>query len=148
MPIPTPEAILRYSNEVMYQDFTEVGMFCTVFIGQYNPVDQTLIYANAGQSPVMFCPSQGDAQLMEADGPALGVLPMSISEDRTIPFNPNDLLIMASDGFNEARNAQGDMYGFDQLLHLVESTAYQTASEIAQTFYETIVSFQSGTVAR
>lgn len=143
-PIPTPEAILRYSNEIMYQDFTEVGMFCTVFVGQYDPINQTLTYANAGQSPILFCPSHGNAQLMEADGPALGVLPMSISEDCIIPFQPNDVLIMASDGFNEARNTQGDMYGFDQLLHLAECSTRQTASEIAQTFYETVVAFSQG----
>ena len=81
----TPETILARANEDLYDDFTEVGMMATVLVGQYDPAAGTLSYANAGHSPVILCPAGGPARLLEADGPAMGVLPESLSSNETIP---------------------------------------------------------------
>ncbi|MEM7344791.1 MAG: SpoIIE family protein phosphatase, partial [Chloroflexota bacterium] len=47
-PPPSPEAILSYSTEVMYDDFTEVEMFVTIVVGCYDADNHQIIYANAG----------------------------------------------------------------------------------------------------
>ncbi len=73
-------------NTDMYDDFTEVGMLATLFIGEYNRTQKAISYANAGHSPVLFCPAGGPARLLEADGPAMGVLPASLSENQIIPL--------------------------------------------------------------
>ncbi len=140
-PMPTPEAVLAYSNEIMYDDFTEVGMFATVFVGRYDPTPRELLYANAGHSPVIYCPGGTQAQLLEADGPAMGVLQSSLSEDCVITFSPGDLLILATDGFSEARNPAGEMFGFEQLLQLVESLAHKSAREIVGAMFDAIAEF-------
>ena len=60
-PTPEPDIILSFANEEMYDDFTEVGMFATVFVGQYNKEQSQLTFANAGHSPVIYCPAGGEA---------------------------------------------------------------------------------------
>jgi len=40
--------------------------------------------------------------LLEADGPAAGVLPFNLCENFTLSFQPGDILVVATDGFNEA----------------------------------------------
>ena len=82
----TPETILARANEDLYDDFTEVGMMATVLVGQYDPASGMLSYANAGHSPVILCPAGGPARLLEADGPAMGVLPEFTLVKETIPF--------------------------------------------------------------
>jgi sigma-B regulation protein RsbU (phosphoserine phosphatase) len=141
LPTPRPKIILERSNEDMYDDFTEVGMLATVFIGQYHPTKRELYFANAGHSPVIYCPVNGKAHLLEADGPAMGVLPTSLSEDQALSFNPGDVFIVATDGFNEARNAAGEMFGYDRLLHLVEIAADLSAEAIADTLFAAITDF-------
>ncbi|MCA9935544.1 MAG: SpoIIE family protein phosphatase, partial [Anaerolineales bacterium] len=69
---PTPQSLLDRANRDLYDDFTEVTMFATVFVGQYDAARRCLTYANAGHSPVVFCPAGGAARLLEADGTAVG----------------------------------------------------------------------------
>ncbi len=144
LPTPSPEFVLTYSNEVMYDDFTEVGMFATVFVGRYDPKHRELSYANAGHSPVIYRPDGGPAEMLEADGPAMGVLPNSLSEDFTIPFGPNDLLVVATDGLNEAINPAGEMFGYSRLLQQVELLAGGTAQQVADELFSVIHQFSAG----
>ncbi|MEM7030845.1 MAG: PP2C family protein-serine/threonine phosphatase [Chloroflexota bacterium] len=141
---PTPEVVMGHSNEIMYDDFTELGMFATVFIGRYFPEQQTLIYANAGHSPVIYCPANGQAEMLEADGPAMGVLPMNLSEDQTLPFHKGDLLIVATDGFSEASNSDGEMFGYERLIQLIAESASHSAQEIADILFGAIEEFSAG----
>lgn len=141
LPTPRPKIILERSNEDMYDDFSEVGMLATVFVGQYNSTERKLYFANAGHSPVIYCPANGKACLLEADGPAMGALPMSLSEDQVVSFNPGDVFIVATDGFNEARNAEDEMFGHDRLLRLVETAADLSADVIAEMLFTAITDF-------
>ena len=142
----TPETILARANQDLYDDFTEVGMMATVFVGQYDPAAGTLSYANAGHSPVILCPAGGPARLLEADGPAMGVLPDSLSSNETIPFGPGDILVVATDGFNEERNDQGEFYGIERLLRHVEVLASYPASDIAKALLAAVEQFSTGTM--
>lgn len=142
--IPTPAAILSSVNNDLYDIFTTVDSFATVFVAQYRPDQGTLTYANAGHAPVILCPAGGSARLLEADGVPIGVLPVSLSADERIPFGPGDVLIVATDGFNEARNPSGEMFGYEQLLLLAESVADQPARTIARALYDAVASFAAG----
>lgn len=146
LPVPTPETLMRRSNEDLYDDFTEVSMFATVFIGQYSPRSRQLIYANAGHSPVIYCPAGQSAYLLEADGAPIGILPTSLSLDQHMNFKAGDVLVIATDGLNEARNSKDDMFGYDKLLRLIESLAHKSAAEIAEALYSAVARFSDGTM--
>lgn len=141
MPKPLPTTIMSRSNEDLYDDFTEVGMFATVFIGQYAPTERHIQIANAGHAPVIYRPATGPAHLLEADGPPMGMLPMSLCELRTIPFGPGDLLVVATDGFSEATTIADEMFGYERLLQIVDTHAGLTATEIASALFNAIDCF-------
>jgi sigma-B regulation protein RsbU (phosphoserine phosphatase) len=141
---PSPVDILGSVNDEMYDDFTELSMFATVFVGQYDHVEKILYYANAGHSPIIYCPAGGEASLLEADGAPVGVLPNSTCENQAIYFNPGDVLVAATDGFSEAGNKQGEMFGYERLLELVTNTAHTSAQNIMDTLYQTIAQFSAG----
>ena len=144
MALRTPAIVVERSNKHLYDDFTEVNMFATIFIGQYHPCKQELMYANAGHSPVIFCPAGGRARLLEADGTPMGILPTSFSENQRIAFMPGDVLVVATDGLNEAYNDQEELFGYKRLLTLVESLVTQSAQEIAEELYRAVNSFSAG----
>jgi len=141
---PTPAEIMSRATEELYDDLTQVSMFVTIFLGQYDPTQQRLCFANLGHSPVIYCPAGGPARLLEADGPALGMLPMNLSEDQALPFGPDDLLIIATDGFNEAHDAAGRMYGYERMLTLAETLADRCADDIARRLYAAVGAFSAG----
>lgn len=141
---PFPKQILDRTNEDLYDDFTEVGMFATVFVGYHVPKTHTLIYANAGHSPVIYCPKDGVPRMLEADGTAVGVLPMNLAENQEIPFGSGDVLIVATDGFAEARNPEGELFGYEQLLELASTLTHLDANSILNKLYQTIYEFGTG----
>jgi len=141
-PTPTPGDIVSEVNKELYDDFTDVSMFATVFVGQYN--HRHLIYANAGHSPVIYRPMRGKARLLEADGTALGVLPTSFSQDHELNFQPGDLLVVGTDGLNETQNDQREMFGCDRLLDLVNTISDLPAQEIGQALYQAVTTFSTG----
>lgn len=144
MPSPTPEDIMRQSHEDLYNDFTQVGVFATVFIGQYEPAEQQLIYANAGHAPVIYRPHNGSARLLKADSTAVGVLEVSHCRNHTIRMQPGDLLIAATDGFSDARDKREDMFGIERLLRLTDQLADNNAREIADGWFDAVDRFRVG----
>jgi sigma-B regulation protein RsbU (phosphoserine phosphatase) len=140
---PTPVQILGSVNDEMYDDFTQIGMFATVFVGQYDPHERIIYYANAGHSPVIHCPSGGEAYLLRADGPPVGVLPMCASENHAMEFNPGDVLVVCTDGFSEARNKHDELFGHERMLALIESVADQPAQSIVTALYAAVAAFGS-----
>ncbi|MBP7960994.1 MAG: SpoIIE family protein phosphatase [Caldilineaceae bacterium] len=140
----SPAARFSRTNEALYNDFTEVGMFATVFVGQYDPAQRCLRFVNAGHSPVIYRPAGGAATMLEADGVPVGVLPVSLCEQQEVSLGPGDLLILGTDGFSEAANRSGEMFGYDRLLELTDQLAGQSAQEIHDQIYLRIRQFAAG----
>lgn len=141
---PTPLDILGATNDEGYDDFTQVGMFATAFVGQYDPMERLLYYANAGHSPVVFCPAGGTPFMLEADGPPIGVLPACTCENHVLEFQSGDLLVVATDGFSEAHDPAGNMLGQEGFVEIIVSLAEQSAHEIVSGLFSLTAGFSSG----
>jgi sigma-B regulation protein RsbU (phosphoserine phosphatase) len=140
----SPERILSRSNTGLYDDFTELAMFATLFVGQYDPSSHKLTYASAGHSPVIFAPAGKNAHLLIADGTAIGILPKSFSRDQHLWLDPGDVLVVGSDGLSDARNQNNELFGYVRLLDLVESLTDKPARDIADGLLEKITGFAEG----
>lgn len=143
-PSPGAAKILALTNSDLYDDFTDVSMFVTLFIGQYDEVNSRLTYANAGHSPVIYCPVGGAVRLLQAEDLPLGVLETCDYSASTVTLHPGDVLVVASDGFSEAQDATGALFGSDHLLNLVEQNAALTADEICAALFVAIDDFSRG----
>jgi phosphoserine phosphatase RsbU/P len=144
MPFPTPESVMRQSNEDLYNDFTRVGVFATAFIGQYEASTRSMIYANAGHAPVIYQPYDGDPVLLRADSTAIGILPINPSRNHRLSLRPDDVLIAATDGFSDVRDLEEETYGIDRLLDLVKSLRDRSAEAIAAGLFEAADRFGQG----
>lgn len=142
-----PSDLMQQANVLLYDDFTEVGRFATLFLGFYETETRCLQYANAGHSPVIFCPANGEAEMLEADGVPLGVLDDCLVVPRELCLNVGDVLIVATDGFPEAENATGAMLGYRKLFEMATWGASDpaiSAENIRQTLYDMVSDFSEG----
>ena len=144
MPNTNPAEILHRLTEELYDDFTELSMFATLFIAQFDPGTRLFTYANAGHAPVIHVPANSAPRLLQADAPPLGVLPLSVSQNTSVYLQTGDLIIITSDGFSEASNSEGELFGIERLLDLVEQLRSHSAQEIAKTLFETVAQFSTG----
>ncbi|MCW1968473.1 MAG: SpoIIE family protein phosphatase [Anaerolineae bacterium] len=141
---PDPALILDRVNRDLYGDFTDVGMFVTVFYGQYLPKTSELVYANCGHSPVIYLPSDGNPRLLEADSPPIGVMDMTFCSTHQLRFAADDILVITSDGFNEAANSDGVMFGIDRMMASIQTNRHASAQEIVDALIAEVNTFAHG----
>ena len=99
------------------------GGFVTCCAARLSPDGRTRI-ANAGHLP----PYRNATDLKVESGIPLGMMPDFEWEETEIQLVQNDRLVFLSDGVVEARNASGELLGFDRAREL----SYRPASEIAR----------------
>jgi sigma-B regulation protein RsbU (phosphoserine phosphatase) len=140
----SPATAIERTNASLYDDFTETGMFATLFVASYDAAERTLRYANAGHSPVIYRPHDDQAQLLEADGVPVGVLNNTLVEDRSMHFGEGDLLVVCTDGLNDAHNQDGELSGGARLMELVNDLGDEPAEKIAQILLTAVAKFTAG----
>jgi len=141
LPGNDPQALLAQMNENLYENLSTAGMFATAFVGCYDPTTRQLLFANAGHSPVVYCPKGGPAVLLKANATGLGILPSLTCLDDCLQFQPQDVLLIGTDGLNESFNATGEMFGYARLLTTIETLAPLSANQIGTELLKTIRQF-------
>lgn len=79
----------------------------------FEPRARRLHYANAGHPyPYLYRPADGSIAKLEALDPILGALDAGTGgyAERTLDWEPGDVLVMYTDGITEARDANGRMF--------------------------------------
>jgi sigma-B regulation protein RsbU (phosphoserine phosphatase) len=140
----SPEAIMQRLAVDLYESLSEVDMFVTFFCGQFDPRSREVQYANAGHSPIIYRPLEGTAQILQADGPPLGVLPESLCRNQTLRLGPGDVLIVGTDGFSEAHNDAAELFGYDRLCALANALHDRSAADIGTAFCAAVAEFSKG----
>jgi sigma-B regulation protein RsbU (phosphoserine phosphatase) len=144
MPVPTPDVIIDHVNETLYKDYNDAMMFSTIFIGQYNPQSHEIAYANAGHSPVIYYPAGEKARMLWADTYPMGLFPDLKCKLGKIRLTAGDILLLATDGINETSNKSSRLFGFTQLMLLVEMLAQQSVSIISDNILEAVKQYGAG----
>jgi sigma-B regulation protein RsbU (phosphoserine phosphatase) len=139
-----PRSVLLRANEDYIEDFSSGGRPATLFVAQFDPNRRELYYANAGHYPVIYCPLGGRARLLDADSPGLGANGKCTSENHVLRLEPGDLIVVASDGFVDAKSHNGEEFGLKRMLRLVEIVAEQSASEILTQMFDMLKDFCTG----
>ncbi len=138
---PLPKDILAYINTDMYDELSRASMFVTSFIGQFDTASRRLRYANAGHSPIIYCPAGKPAQLLQADNVPLGVLRQSSYIDQEMILGVGDLLIVATDGLVEMRELSGEQFGYQRLVQRIEQMREEPAPVIGHALFDILDQF-------
>ena len=65
----------------------------------------------------------------------MGILPSVDFEEKSIQVEPNDLLVMYTDGVIESQNGHGEFYGYDRLKNIIsQNTNYQVRDLVNEVF--------------
>jgi sigma-B regulation protein RsbU (phosphoserine phosphatase) len=112
--------ILKGLNDVMFGDLSGADLFITMFYLRYELNTRRLYYANAGHNRALLLRYglPGCVEL-DADGLILGVRPEVDFEEKSLFLAPGDCVLLYTDGVVEARNEQGELFGFQRLCRLV-----------------------------
>jgi Stage II sporulation protein E (SpoIIE) len=108
--------------------------FVTALLAEIDPVAGRLTIYSCGHPPPILISSAGVAVLeVPAPAPPLGLLTLGdvSGAARTLPFQPNDRLILYTDGVTEARDSNQVFYPLDERLAVLGGRPQAAASSTA-----------------
>lgn len=103
-------------------------MFMTMVLLRWNHVNKTMSYVGSGHEHVLiYRAAQGKCEIWQTGGIALGMIAdnSKLIEEKAIPMDTNDVIILYTDGVTEGRNMAGEMYGLARLVTDIERFAQQ-----------------------
>ena len=117
---PSPANVIPLANRLITEDAQNHGLYVTVFYGVYNLKTQILQYINAGHTPaLLFHPSTSSCASLFNPTLPLGLFAHTTFESVEIRLEKGDVLVLYTDGVNEARNSEGKWFGVERLVNLV-----------------------------
>jgi len=118
-----PEKILLHAigsiNNYISITHEQAGMFATIFYGILDPQRAELTYINGGHEPPIIKGPEGIKATLGPTGPAVGLYPDLEFKVRSIAIEPDDMLLVYTDGVTDARNRSGDAFTKKRLLEIV-----------------------------
>ncbi len=114
-----PGAVVTKLND-MFQMDRQDGKYFTIWYGVYKPAGKTLLYCNAGHPPALLL-SAGKLHSLEADAPAVGMMPEMPYDTRSVTLVEGARLLVFSDGILEIEKADGAMWPFSEFLDHVSA---------------------------
>ena len=126
----------------------EMGMFVTMFICAYHLKDGRLEYCNAGHNPPVIGNAEGQYAFLdvkEANAP-IGLWPdlEYVGEEMNLPSN--SMMLLYTDGLNEAENRQQEQYGEDRIIQLMTSHASLSTHDMIEALKVDTDQFRDGAV--
>jgi len=125
---------------------TSSGKFATMFYGEFNPTERRISYCNAGHNYPIVVRKEGGVEYLQEGGLIIGEFPSATYERAERFFNPDDTVVMYSDGLTEAFNAAEDQFGEQRLLDLLEGSHRHTAEKIKDMIVQEVNDFSRGSL--
>lgn len=123
-----PATVCRMLNDFMNSHFQDSGIFSTFFLAFYDAASRHWTACNCGHPTPMLFDASG---MLVADRISVdGTIPLGFFESgdhykESVQISwqgrPGEVYFFFTDGLYEARDSQGEMFGFEQLQHTTHS---------------------------
>jgi PAS domain S-box-containing protein len=133
-------------NRLLIEDIAGSGMFITAAAARIDARRRCMLFAGAGHPPGMLA-RQGQAPLLlESRSMILGALPeaVDVTANLEVQLQPDDRILLYTDGITEVFNSRGEMLGIEGLQKLVRRTSSLPASEMKQGILDGVTAWREG----
>jgi len=137
------QEIVKKINDLIYQNTTS-DKFITFFYGELLVRESSFTYANAGHNPPILFHQDGSYQFLKEGGIILGMMPHVAYEEATILLQPNDVLVLYTDGITETQNQEEEEFGEEGLIQKIYENLSLSAEEISEKILEAVKTFSNG----
>ncbi|MGC9454438.1 MAG: PP2C family protein-serine/threonine phosphatase [Phycisphaerae bacterium] len=137
--------VLGTVNDLLAADLGE-SRFVTCFFGLLDAAGASLSFASAGHGPLVFYSRREDRfEQLPATGLPLAVMDgADYSEVLNRKLEPGDIVLVTTDGFFEATNAEGEEFGIQRLLDVVRRHRDRPARRIITEMRLEVMQFTEG----
>lgn len=130
----SPAQLLSHMNEELRQLHID-RRFVALTVALYDCGNRTLTVASAGLPPPRLV-RRGRVEEIAVEGMPLGLLADVRYHQTTLTLQPDDVVVLHTDGVYECVDSQGEDFGLERLDHELRKVARQPVEEIAQGLIE------------
>ncbi|HEX9839517.1 MAG TPA: GAF domain-containing protein [Anaerolineales bacterium] len=136
----SPAEALKRVNDLLIPD-TKQGMFVTAVYAVLDMDKNELTYVNAGHNPPLWIKCDGGVERLTRTGVALGAAEDLKYEQRTIPLQANDSILLYTDGLTESFNLDGEFFGEPRLMEAIAANQCASASDLLDVVEKSLLNF-------
>lgn len=114
---------------------TPPGRFVTFFLGRVHRESGELEYVGAGHRGFVVR-ADGEIEELQSTGMVLGLVSDTKFSVRRTIISDGDVVFLASDGIEETRGENGDLYGRDRMLSIVASHLAESLPEVIEKLFD------------
>ena len=137
---PSPSAFMIKANEALVTSIDKRS-FISLIYSTIDIVTGELIVARAGHCPMLYISSTAK-EYIRPQGLGLGMRTGKIFdetiEEKKIMMKSGDVCVFYTDGVTESRSSDGDEFGYERLLDVVDANKHRTAEEIKEAIIQTV----------
>ena len=139
-----PAEIATRINDALSGEDNERSMFVTMFLGLIDLTTGHLNFCNAGHNPPILI-GDGTTEFIEMiPNVPIGLWPGMEFEGEEIVDITNRPLFVYTDGLNEAENRQQEQFSDERLLHILQTTPFESSKKAVELLREEVEKHRDG----
>lgn len=137
----TPSDILKDVNNQL-REGNDTKMFVTAWLGIVDTQTGMLTFANAGHEyPVLTAEDGSFRYLKDKHGLVMGLKADISYTDTQVGLRPGDTLFVYTDGVPDAQDYEGDAYGIDRLIEVMNGYPKATPQELIERVLDSVMEY-------
>jgi len=141
----SPARGITKANNLICSD-SNISMPVTAFYGVINPLNDEIVYVNAGHNPpLLYRAGEGSLIQLTRTGMLMGFMDDAVYEQATIIVNPDDFAVLYTDGITDATNAEQESYGMERFQKTLDENRAVSAKQILAEIEKSVQDFMGGT---
>lgn len=134
-----PAALLTQANRLFLTNRS--GHFVTALLLRLDPRSRSFVHAGAGHRGYLVR-RNGDVRVLASASLPLGIQPgLKVAAGPLTSLEPGDVIVLPTDGIEEARRPTGETFGQSRLLQIVREHRDRSAGEIVDALVQRACEF-------
>ncbi len=140
---PRDFAKLMHKVNVLVYEASASNRYATFFFAAWDPKTRRLECVNAGHNPPLILRKDQVIRL-EAGGPVVGLLPFAPYVEQALTLEPDDLLLLYTDGISEAMTHDDEEWGEERMIEAASKIRDKDAGEVLKALFDAADQFTAG----
>jgi sigma-B regulation protein RsbU (phosphoserine phosphatase) len=140
--LPQPSEVAMLAHAGVARHLIELESFVTLCYVRLDVNRRRLDFVDCGHTGMVHLHGRtGACEIVHGDNLPMGVREGEIYDQKSIPLEPGDLLLLYSDGITEARNSAKELLGVERLKEFVRTNRQLEPAKLVEALRKAVFAF-------